>query len=53
MCILVQNQMAISCGSRAHLEKDSIAKVCFPFLLYTVTQNIAFIWFCYTDFTVK
>lgn len=28
MCILVQNQMAISCGSRAHLEKDSIAKVC-------------------------
>lgn len=28
MCILVQNQMAISCGSRAHMEKDSIAKVC-------------------------
>ncbi|KFQ20851.1 Dolichyl-phosphate beta-glucosyltransferase [Merops nubicus] len=26
ICILVQNQMAISCGSRAHLEKDSIAK---------------------------
>ncbi|KFQ04743.1 Dolichyl-phosphate beta-glucosyltransferase, partial [Haliaeetus albicilla] len=26
ICIPVQNQMAISCGSRAHLEKDSIAK---------------------------
>ncbi|NWS44486.1 ALG5 glucosyltransferase, partial [Probosciger aterrimus] len=32
------NEMAISCGSRAHLEKDSVAKVCFRFLLCTNTQ---------------
>lgn len=38
ICIPVQNQMAISCGSRAHLEKDSIAKVCFHFLLCTNVQ---------------
>lgn len=36
--IPVQKEMAISCGSRAHLEKDSIAKVCFHFLLCTNTQ---------------
>lgn len=38
ICICVQNEMAISCGSRAHLEKDSVAKVCFHFLLCTNTQ---------------
>lgn len=36
--IPVQKGMAISCGSRAHLEKDSIAKVCFRFLLCTNNQ---------------
>lgn len=36
--IPVQKGMAISCGSRAHLEKDSIAKVCFYFLLCTNNQ---------------
>lgn len=38
ICVPLQNQMAISCGSRAHLEKDSIAKVCFHFLLCANSQ---------------
>jgi len=53
ICIPVQNQMAISCGSRAHLEKDSIAKVCFRFLLCTNTEILPLFDSAPQIFTIK
>lgn len=32
-CLYIQENMAISCGSRAHLEKESVAQVIIVFCL--------------------